>query len=81
MSTLKHSIEVHPDEKIPCIKHEQHNGGIFICPVCNGRKGFRYEKGRNLYEEKSCTHCKGSGKVKAVVTIDWLACDDCGKPV
>ena len=43
----------------------------FTCPVCNGKGSFSEQTGRDEWETTVCDYCDGTGKVKAVVEIDW----------
>ena len=42
----------------------------FECPYCNGRGRHRVYVGKDEYDV-ACSRCSGSGRLKAVVRIDW----------
>ena len=43
------------------------------CSYCNGNGGFWGENDRGETIRKVCPLCKGSGKLDAVITIEWKA--------
>ena len=44
------------------------------CTRCNGRGHFMPEQvGHDKWEEKQCESCRGSGLLRAVVTVHWSA--------
>lgn len=59
---------------------ETTTGDVVTCSLCNGEGGqyidsrcydFDYEKNNGQGYYKACKICKGSGKVKPVITVDW----------
>jgi len=51
----------------------------FKCPYCQGNGYFWQE---NVYRERykqECCICKGSGKLDAVISIQWRASNDTGR--
>lgn len=70
MSKKQHIISIAPPEYQEVWEKETIKG--YKCPVCNGRKGFSEQTGHNQYKEKECDYCKGAGKVKAEITINWV---------
>ncbi|WP_099465906.1 zinc finger-like domain-containing protein [Parabacteroides provencensis] len=70
MSIKQNSILVIPPEYQEVWEKISFTG--YRCPVCNGQKSFSEQVGYNQYEEKACDYCKGTGKVKAEITINWV---------
>ena len=65
------SIDLFIDKYTP--KTEVVKARGFICPSCNGSGGFQEEIGRDDYRWKTCPRCDGTGRMRAVVTVDWKA--------
>ena len=45
----------------------------FVCPTCNGRGCHFDEIGYDELQERTCNTCKGTGRVKALVEIAFVA--------
>lgn len=77
MSKEKRTIEITPGLKTPGGRMEEHflSRG-HVCSYCQGNGYFWQE---NVYRERykqECCICKGSGRLDAVVTIEWRASDN-----
>lgn len=70
MSKKQNSIIIAPPEYQEVLEKEVFTG--YQCPICNGRKVFTAQTGYNQYKEKTCDYCKGAGRVKAEITINWV---------
>lgn len=44
----------------------------YSCGYCHGYGYFSQDNQHGEWEKYPCPKCGGTGKVKAVVTIDWL---------
>ena len=67
-------LVISPERKI---KLEQFVVKDFKCPVCNGRKQFHNEVGRDKIESTDCTFCQGIGSLLCEVQLTWKPNDDC----
>lgn len=67
MSNQKHIIEVEPPLFRQRLERKEFHG--YVCPSCNGGGGFYDEQDRHT----ACPHCEGTGRLQAVVTIEWSA--------
>jgi DnaJ-class molecular chaperone len=53
-------------------KESQTSGG-YGCSYCHGNGFFwKAQEGTKDRFKEACPVCKGSGKLKAVITIEWL---------
>ena len=72
MSKERHIIEITPGKmSIGCRMTESIESNNHSCPYCQGN-GYHWQE--DEYQErykKECPICKGSGKLNAVVTIEW----------
>lgn len=50
---------------------------LFPCPFCSGN-GWHWHTEVNERIKKPCTHCKGSGKLKAKISVLW---EPAGSPI
>ncbi|MDR1504452.1 MAG: hypothetical protein LBT43_18545 [Prevotella sp.] len=69
MSELLNILVLAPP-KVNCGKETKEVSG-FICPVCNGKKEFIYQKGHDEWGSEKCTYCNGAGKIKVSVVMHW----------
>ena len=70
MSQEKRVIEVCPNKvksQIEIISLDD-----FVCPECHGYGGFSVDIGKDQYKWDSCSYCRGTGKINAEITIQWL---------
>jgi hypothetical protein len=70
---FKDTLIIEPDKgehgRVP---HTFVSGG-HECPSCGGYKGHYNEISRNEREFLPCTFCKGTGIVRAIITVKWEA--------
>ncbi|MBF1444571.1 MAG: hypothetical protein HXN53_02250 [Prevotella nigrescens] len=72
MSREKRIVEITPGRMIPGGRMtESLESRGHSCPYCQGN-GFHWQEDeyQELYK-KECPICKGSGRLNAVVTIEW----------
>ena len=69
MSEMKHTLEIKPDPHGARTETSYAYG--FLCHRCSGQGGFPDETGHNKRAFIPCDLCDGTGKVKAVITIEW----------
>jgi hypothetical protein len=69
MSVLKRIIEIQPPDYIDIEKSEEYG---LICPKCNGR-GYVFDYGISDKKKIDCDRCHGTGRLKALITIQWEA--------
>lgn len=71
MSNKKSIIEVSPSSY--SFKEENFDIKGFTCSKCNGNKVFIDQIGHDKFKEKTCSFCKGTGRIKASIKITWNA--------
>lgn len=72
MSEKKQILELSPPEYDSDFEKKQYSG--FTCPYCNGNGWINdWSAKRDDPAVIGCTHCGGSGHLKAEVTIKWIA--------
>lgn len=69
MSTLSQNLEIDPKRKM---QRESFIAQGFRCPSCNGRGEYSTEIGHDKFVTEPCNFCHGVGRVKALITIDWV---------
>lgn len=67
MSNQKHIIEVEPPLFRQRLERKEFHG--YVCPSCNGGGGFYDEQDHHT----ACHRCEGTGRLMAIVTIEWSA--------
>lgn len=83
-SIIRKQIELVPP-KFPICKTERIKGDPTTCDLCSGTGGKFIDSrcpdfdstrnnGDGYYE--ACKVCRGSGKVQAIVTIEWESAED-----
>lgn len=69
MSQIVKHLELHPSRYDDPEHEECHQVRGFLCPTCCARG---YLGGIAHNEEKyPCPRCKGTGRLKAIVTVKW----------
>lgn len=71
MSDMKHILEISPDRY--GTRTETRYASGFTCPRCSGQGGFRDTTGHGERTFIPCDLCDGTGKVRAVITVEWEA--------
>ena len=71
MSEMKHILEISPD--LYGTQTETRYASGFTCSRCSGQGGFRDTTGHNERSFTPWDHCDGTGKVRAVITVEWEA--------
>lgn len=71
MSAIKHNILLQPHLcELSTLEHLVQGG--FACPTCCGRGNFYNEIEEFTYP---CKRCRGTGKLRAEITVKWRADD------
>jgi predicted RNA-binding Zn-ribbon protein involved in translation (DUF1610 family) len=72
MSEKKQMLEIQPPEYDTGI--EKKNYTDFACPGCNGNGWIiDWDVKRDDPASIGCTRCGGSGRLKAEITVKWIA--------
>ena len=80
MSKERRMIEIAPGYMTPGGRMEEHFlSRSHVCSYCQGN-GYHWQE--NCYRERykqGCPVCKGSGRLDAVISIQWRASNDTGR--
>lgn len=68
---MKYILEIKPDLHGERTETRYVNG--FNCPRCGRQGGFLNDTGHNQRSFIPCDLCEGTGKVKAMITVEWNA--------
>lgn len=72
MSKKSEILTIEPSRFWGRIHDECYTSGGHDCSYCNGRGYFTpVQVGHDEYEDNPCPVCKGTGRLKAEVTIHW----------
>lgn len=69
MSDLKHVLDIMPPVDNRSVEKKAVRN--VECPSCHGTGGFKDGRSHNDEHYTECSQCDGTGKVKAVITIEW----------
>ena len=71
MSEMKHILEISPDRY--GTRTETRYASGFNCPRCSGQGSFWDTTGHNQPTFTTCNHCDGTGKIRAIISVEWEA--------
>ena len=69
MSELKHTLDITPPADKGLVEKKAVRN--LECPTCHGTGGFKDGRGHNDDHYTECAQCDGTGKVKAIITVEW----------
>ena len=69
MSNFSNILRLYPEKTDGNIEHIEPDV-TFPCPFCAGN-GWRWNHSGREREKDLCTHCNGSGRLKAKIDIQW----------
>lgn len=69
MSSFSNILRLFPEATHSQAEHLEPDV-TFPCPYCSGN-GWHWDNITAESEKKLCSHCNGSGRLKAKITIQW----------
>ena len=66
---LKHTLDITPPANKRLVEKKAVRN--LECPTCHGTGGFKDGRGHNDDHYTECAQCDGTGKVKAIITVEW----------